>query len=152
MQVEKAKAENVPIRVTLPDGTTREGVKGATTPQEIVSTLSRSLAKKALAAKVDGEVWDIFRPLERDCQLQILTFDDPDGKEVYTPDPCNHIVILPGLLCLWSTCTFWGPLQAVTYEIIPSIHAGACSNIGPYRPPKLEILTAPCCNNVTSLF
>ncbi|KAK9915530.1 hypothetical protein WJX75_000385 [Coccomyxa subellipsoidea] len=81
--VEKAKAENVPIRVTLPDGTTREGVKGATTPQEIVSTLSRSLAKKALAAKVDGEVWDIFRPLERDCQLQILTFDDPDGKETF---------------------------------------------------------------------
>lgn len=83
MQVEKAKAENVPIRVTLPDGTTREGVKGVTTPQDIVGTLSRSLAKKAVAAKVDGHVWDIFRPLEGDCQLQILTFEDPDGKEVW---------------------------------------------------------------------
>ena len=86
MQVDKAKAENVPIRVTLPDGTTREGVKGVTTPQDIVGTLSRSLGKKAVAAKVDGNVWDIFRPLEGDCQLQILTFEDPDGREV-----CCHV-------------------------------------------------------------
>lgn len=71
----------MPIRVTLPDGTARDGVKGVTTPQDIVGMLSRSLAKKAVAAKVDGEVWDIFRPLEGDCQLQILTFEDPEGKE-----------------------------------------------------------------------
>lgn len=84
-QVEKAKAENVPIRVTLPDGTIREGVRDVTTPQDIVSTLSRSLAKKAVVAKVDNQVWDLFQPLEGDCQLQILTFDDPEGKEVHVP-------------------------------------------------------------------
>lgn len=81
-QVEKAKAENVPIRVRLPDGTEREGVRGVTTPLDIVGTLSRSLAKKAVVAKVDGKVWDMFHPLEGDCALEILTFEDPEGKEV----------------------------------------------------------------------
>lgn len=81
-QVEKAKAENVPIRVTLPDGTQREGVRGVTTPLDIVGTLSRSLAKKAVVAKVDGKVWDMFQPLDGDCVLEILTFEDPEGKEV----------------------------------------------------------------------
>ena len=82
MQVERARAENVPIRVTLPDGTQREGVKGVTTPQDVVATLARSLAKKALAAKVDGHPWDMSAPLPGDCTLQILTFDNPEGKEV----------------------------------------------------------------------
>ena len=82
MQVERAGAENVPIRVTLPDGTQREGVRGVTTPQDIVATLARSLAKKALAAKVDGRPWDMGAPLPGDCALQVLTFEDPEGKEV----------------------------------------------------------------------
>ena len=86
MQVERAKAEAVPLRVTLPDGTQREGIAGVTTPQDIVATLARSLAKKAVVARVDGRQWDLFAPLPGDCTLQILTFDDPEGKEVRALD------------------------------------------------------------------
>lgn len=79
---EAARAAAVPIRVVLPDGTEKAGVKGVTSPLDIANQLSKSLAKKAIVAKVDGQVWDLARPLEGDCALQILGFDDPDGKEV----------------------------------------------------------------------
>ena len=81
-QVQKARAENVPIRIQLPDGSAKEGTRGVTTPQDVLQQLPRSVAKKAVVAKVDGRVWDMFVPLEGDCNLQILTFEDPEGKEV----------------------------------------------------------------------
>ena len=81
-QVQKARAENVPIRIQLPEGSAKEGVRGVTTPQDILQQLPRSVAKKAVVAKVDGQVWDMSVPLEGDCNLQILTFEDPEGKEV----------------------------------------------------------------------
>ena len=81
-EVEAAKEAGVAIRVILPDGTEKAGVKGATTPFDVANMLSKSLAKKAIVAKVDGAAWDMFRPLECDCALQIVGFDDPEGKEV----------------------------------------------------------------------
>ena len=84
LQVRSASAENVPIRIQLPDGSEKAGVRGVTTPQDILQQLPRSVAKKAVVAKVDGRVWDMFVPLEGDCNLQILTFEDPEGKEVST--------------------------------------------------------------------
>ena len=90
MQVQRARAENVPIRIRLPDGSEKEGVKGVTTPQAILQQLPRSVAKKAVVAKVDGRVWDLFAPLEGDCDLQILSFEDPEGKEVLLMLFCQH--------------------------------------------------------------
>ena len=90
MQVQRARAENVPIRIRLPDGSEKEGVKGVTTPQAILQQLPRSVAKKAVVAKVDGRVWDLFAPLEGDCDLQILSFEDPEGKEVLLMLICHH--------------------------------------------------------------
>lgn len=80
--IEAAKAANVPIAVTLPDGAVKEGVKGVTTPLDIANQISKSLAKKTVVAKVDGDVWDLFRPLDGDCSISLHTFDDEDGKEV----------------------------------------------------------------------
>lgn len=80
--VEAARAANVPIKVTLPDGATKDGIKGVTTPLDVANMISKSLAKKVLVAKVDGDVWDLFRPMEGDCSLSLHTFDDADGKEV----------------------------------------------------------------------
>lgn len=80
--VEAAKAANVPITVVLPDGAKKSGVKGVTTPLDVANDISKSLAKKVVVAKVDGEEWDMFRPLEGDCTLSLHSFDDPEGKEV----------------------------------------------------------------------
>lgn len=80
--IEAAKAANVPIKITLPDGAVKEGIKGATTPLDVANGISKSLAKKTVVAKVDGEVWDVFRPLEGDCAISLHSFDEPEGKEV----------------------------------------------------------------------
>ncbi|MEO0884271.1 MAG: threonine--tRNA ligase [Pseudomonadota bacterium] len=65
------------INVTLPDGSVREYEKGASA-FDVASSISNSLGKKAMAAKVDGEVWDLTRPLEGDAKLEILTAKDED--------------------------------------------------------------------------
>lgn len=70
------------IKVKLPDNSFLEVDKG-TTPLQIAEILSKRLAKDAVAAKVNGVVIDLTRPLEEDCELQILTFDDPEGREVF---------------------------------------------------------------------
>lgn len=82
--VEKAKETNVPIVITLPDGSQKEGVKGATTPMDVALLISKSLAKKTVVAKVDCEVWDMFRPLEGNCSLELCGFDSSEGKDVRT--------------------------------------------------------------------
>jgi len=66
----------------MPDGSVKAGIKMVTTPMMIIKDVSKSLANNAVVAKVDGEIWDLFRPLEGDCTLQVFSFDDPEGKEV----------------------------------------------------------------------
>lgn len=70
------------IKVKLPDNSVIEVDKG-TTPLQIAESLSRKLSEEAVAAKVNGVVIDLTRPLEEDCELKILTFDDPEGREVF---------------------------------------------------------------------
>jgi threonyl-tRNA synthetase len=106
-----------PIRVTLPDGSVKEGVSWATTPLAIAEGISKGLAGSVGVAQVsytsrvgaeeaDGanaantgpeeeeepgapaggskpELWDLTRPLEGDCHLQLLKFDDKEGKMVF---------------------------------------------------------------------
>ncbi|KVH97804.1 Aminoacyl-tRNA synthetase, class II [Cynara cardunculus var. scolymus] len=72
-----------PIKVTLPDGTVKEGKKWETTPFDIAKELSKSLASNALISQVDGVLWDMSRPLEGDCQLKIFTFDSDEGRDTF---------------------------------------------------------------------
>lgn len=70
------------IKITLPDGTVKEFDKGVTSYQ-IAESISGGLARNALVAKVDGVVTDLNVPINKDVDLQILTFDSPDGKHAY---------------------------------------------------------------------
>lgn len=67
------------IHVTLPDGSVREYEK-ASTALDVAKSISEGLARNVLAAKVDGQVIDATRPLEGDCALQLLTWNDTEGK------------------------------------------------------------------------
>src|SRR3546814_13884536 len=74
------------IRVTLPDGSAREVARG-TTPAQIAADIGPGLAKAALAAKVDGEVRDILRPLDADTNLALITSrDEADALELVRHD------------------------------------------------------------------
>lgn len=74
------------IRVTLPDGSAREVARG-TTPADIAAAIGPGLAKAAIAARVDGELRDIMRPLEADAQLALVTTrDETDALELARHD------------------------------------------------------------------
>ncbi len=70
------------IQVTLPDGSVRQAPPG-TTPLDIARQISPRLADAAIVAKVDGNLYDLNRPLEANGVLQILTSKDPDALYVY---------------------------------------------------------------------
>ena len=68
------------IKITLKDGSVKEVDKGITL-QELASSLSRSLAKSALAAKVNGKVIDLPRTLEQDATVEFLGSDTQEGLD-----------------------------------------------------------------------
>lgn len=67
------------IKVTLPDGSVREYQNG-TTSMEVAKSISEGLARNVLAAEVNGEVWDLSRPLNKDVNMSLLTWNDKGGK------------------------------------------------------------------------
>ncbi|MEQ3650003.1 threonine--tRNA ligase [Hyphomonas sp.] len=76
------------IKVSLPDGSVREYEEGAS-PFDVAKSISNSLAKKALAARVDGELRDLMRPLDGDAKVELVTANDPDGLELIRHDAAH---------------------------------------------------------------
>ncbi|MDR0620176.1 MAG: threonine--tRNA ligase [Bacteroidales bacterium] len=70
------------INITLPDGSIRQYEKGITA-MAIAMSISEGLARNVLAARVGGEVWDANRPINEDTTLQLLTWNDPEGKHAF---------------------------------------------------------------------
>ncbi len=70
------------ITITLPDGS-QQSVPAGTKPLDIAGSISRRLAQEAIVARVNGELYDLSRPLESDAKLQILTAKDPETLDVY---------------------------------------------------------------------
>ncbi|SHK10918.1 threonyl-tRNA synthetase [Anaerobranca californiensis DSM 14826] len=70
------------IKVTLKDGSVREYKKGVTV-EEIAKDISPRLAKEALAGRVNGKLVDLNFKLENDSTLDIITFDSPEGEDIY---------------------------------------------------------------------
>ena len=68
--------------ITFPDGSKKQYEKGIT-GLDIASDISKSLAKKAVACKVNGNMYDLTRPIEDDSEITILTVEDAEGLEVY---------------------------------------------------------------------
>ncbi|HEV2650572.1 MAG TPA: threonine--tRNA ligase [Rhizomicrobium sp.] len=81
-----------PIHVTLPDGNTLEFKKGIT-GQEIAASIGPGLAKAALIAEVDGKEWDLFRPIEHDAKLRIITRKDPEALELIRHDTAHVLAM-----------------------------------------------------------
>lgn len=67
------------ITITLPDGTGKKGTSWETSPMDIAKEISKGLAERIVIAKVNGELWDLERPLEGSVSLELLDFEHPDG-------------------------------------------------------------------------
>lgn len=70
------------IKITLPDGSVREYAAGSTA-LDVAKSISEGLARKVLAAEVDGEVWDATRAINTDASLKLLTWDDKGAKSTF---------------------------------------------------------------------
>ncbi|RDB03398.1 threonine--tRNA ligase [Runella aurantiaca] len=95
------------IKITLPDGSVREYPQGSSS-MDIALSISEGLARNVLAAKVNGKVWDATRPIDTDANLQLLTWNDADGK-----------------------ATFWHSSAHLLAEAIEALYPGTKFGIGP---------------------
>ncbi len=100
-------AQDEQIRVTLPDGSVRQYPKGST-GLDVAAQISEGLARNVLAAKVNGVVQDATRPIDSDAQVQLLTWNDPEGK-----------------------ATFWHSSAHLLAEALESLYPGTKFGIGP---------------------
>lgn len=74
--------QNNMIQITFPDGAVRQYEAGVTA-LDVAKSISEGLARKVLAAEVNGEVWDATRPIEQDAALKLLTWDDKGGQSTF---------------------------------------------------------------------
>ncbi|ADB38241.1 threonine--tRNA ligase [Spirosoma linguale] len=100
-------AQDEQIRVTLPDGSVREYPKGST-GLDIATKISEGLARNVLAAKVNGVIQDATRPIDEDASVQLLTWNDAEGK-----------------------ATFWHSSAHLLAEALESLYPGVKFGIGP---------------------
>jgi len=95
------------IKITLPDGSIREYENG-TTSLGIALSISEGLARNVLAAKVNDEIWDASRPITSDARVQLLTWNDKEGKS-----------------------TFWHSSAHLLAEALEALYPGTKFGIGP---------------------
>ena len=95
------------IKITLPDGAVKEYPEG-TNSMEIAKSISEGLARKVIAANVNGEVWDATRPIRNDASVNLLTWNDAAGKS-----------------------TFWHSTAHLMAEAVESIFPGVKFWVGP---------------------
>ena len=70
------------INITFPDGAVRKYEQGVSS-MDIAKSISEGLARKILAAEVNGEVWDLSRPIKEDASIKFLTWEDEKGKSTF---------------------------------------------------------------------
>jgi threonyl-tRNA synthetase len=107
MSLPDVSTDQAIIKITLPDGSVREMPKGST-GLDLALSISEGLARNVLAAKVNGEVWDASRPIDRDATVQLLTWNDTEGKS-----------------------TFWHSSAHLMAEALEALYPGTKFGIGP---------------------
>ena len=95
------------IKISFPDSTVKSYDKGITS-LDIAGDISEGLARNVLSAKINGEVWDAFRPINEDASIKLLTWNDTDGKS-----------------------TFWHSSAHLMAEALEALYPGVKFGIGP---------------------
>ena len=95
------------IRITLPDGSVRAYENG-TTAMDVAKSISEGLARKVLAAEINGEVWDVSRPITADSSLKLLTWADAGGKSTFWHSSAH--LLAEAVEAMYPGVKFWvGP-------------------------------------------
>ncbi|KAL0979948.1 hypothetical protein UPYG_G00191940 [Umbra pygmaea] len=107
LMAERAEKDSKPIKVTLPDGKLVEGESWKTTPYQVAAGISQGLADSTVIAKVNSSVWDLDRPLEGDCSLELLKFDDEEAQAVYWHSSAH--IMGEAMERVYGGCLCYGP-------------------------------------------
>jgi threonyl-tRNA synthetase len=95
------------IKITLPDGAVREYEQGVTA-MDVAKSISEGLARKVLAANINGQTWDASRPITADASLQLLTWADLQGKSTFWHSSAH--LMAEAIESLFPGVKFWvGP-------------------------------------------
>ena len=95
------------INITLPDGAVKQYPKSSSA-LDIAKSISEGLARKVLAADINGEVWDATRPIDRDSSLKLLTWDDKGGQNTFWHSSAH--LMAEAIESLFPGVKFWvGP-------------------------------------------
>ena len=95
------------MRITLPDGSQREYDKG-TNAMDVAKSISEGLARKVLAAEINGEIWDTSRPINKDASLKLLTWDDAGAKATFRHSTAH--LMAEAVQAIYPDVKFWvGP-------------------------------------------
>lgn len=95
------------INITLPDGSVRQYEPGVTA-YDVAMSISPGLAKNVLSAEVNGEVWDLMRPIHKDSTLKLLKWDDEWGKKTFWHSSAH--LMAEAIETLYPGVKFWvGP-------------------------------------------
>uniref|UniRef100_A0A671XZC7 threonine--tRNA ligase n=1 Tax=Sparus aurata TaxID=8175 RepID=A0A671XZC7_SPAAU len=103
----KKARDSKPITVELPDGRKVDGKAWLTTPYQLACDISQGLADNAVISRVNGELWDLDRPLEQDCSLEILRFDNEDAQAVYWHSSAH--ILGEAMERFYGGCLCYGP-------------------------------------------
>lgn len=95
------------INITFPDGAVRQYESGIT-GLEIAKSISEGLARKVIAVGVNGQVWDLSRPIKEDAKIKLFSWNDSEGKS-----------------------TFWHSSAHLMAEAVESIYPGVKFWVGP---------------------
>ncbi|XP_054943847.1 threonine--tRNA ligase 2, cytoplasmic isoform X2 [Physeter macrocephalus] len=146
----KGNTSNV-ITIRVADGKTVEGEAWKTTPYQVAAEISQELAESTVIAKVNGELWDLDRPLEGDSTLELLMFEDKEAQAVYWHSSAHILgealeLHYGGLLCCGppTDCGFYYDMfledRAVSSTELPALES-ACEAIIKEQQPfeRLEV-------------
>ena len=139
------------LTITLPDGSEREVARG-TTPAAIAAAIGPGLAKAAIGARVDGELYDITRPLEHDATLSLVTArDEADALELVRHDFAHVLAeavqaLFPGTQITFGPSTddgfyydFAPRDRPFTEDDLPAIEAQMRTIIAADKPLRREV-------------
>jgi len=95
------------ITVTLPDGKLVEAQSWRTTPYQIAQGISQGLADNVVISKVNNVLWDLDRPLEEDCSINLIKFDNEEGQQVFWHSSAH--ILGEAMERIYGGCLCYGP-------------------------------------------
>ncbi|XP_070690317.1 threonine--tRNA ligase 1, cytoplasmic [Pempheris klunzingeri] len=128
LMAERAEKNSRAIKVTLPDGKVVDAESWKTTPYQVACGISQGLADNTVIAKVNKGVWDLDRPLEDDCSLQLLKFDDEEAQAVYWHSSAH--ILGEAMEKVYGGCLCYGPPieNGFYYDMFLENNEGVSSN------------------------